>query len=221
MPEERKHLARKRIRKFMARTAPGFGDPGAALRDENGYSPWGTLNWARREGEDWQLHSIDRPSLDRRMLDSVIVEARPLFLPTEDAYLPDVVRAIQELNTRERAIRLRPLRDHVGQVVSGSRIGASGPIFHSGRLEMDNGLGPGILLGSDLMAMDYIYGVALHEDDARRARLEIVGLDTGIEAVMYHMNDLLHIVDNVRAQIEHDLAAGYFTIEESDQPNEI
>jgi hypothetical protein len=32
---------------------------------------------------------------------------------------------------------------------------------------MDNGLGPAILLGSDLVAMDYIYGVALHEDDDR------------------------------------------------------
>jgi hypothetical protein len=198
----------------MARTGPGFGEPVADLRDEAGRIPWGTLSWQRSDGEAWRLTSIDRPALDKRMLDSVIIESRPLFLPTEDVYLPDVVRAIQELNTRERALARRPLRAHVAQVVTGSRIGASGPIFHSGRLEIDNGLGPGKLLGSDVIAMDYIYGVALHEDDVRLARLANVDPETAIEAVMYHLNDLLHIVGNVRAQIEHDIASGYFTVVE-------
>ena len=204
--------ARRKVRKFMLRTGEGFGEPITSLRREDGAIPWGTLNWESPDGETWRLTSLDRPSLEKRMLDSVIVESRPLFLPGEDSYLPDVVRAIQELNTPERARTLRPLRAHVAQVVSGSRIGASGPIFHSGRLEMDNGLGPGILLGSDLIAMDYIYGVALHEDDERLERLANVEPETAIEAVMYHLNDLLHIVANVRAQVEHDLATGYFTL---------
>lgn len=113
------------------------------------------------------------------------------------------------------ALARRPLKDHVAQVVTGSRIGASGPVFHSGRLEMDNGLGPGVLLGSDLMAMDYIYGAALHEDDERLARLDNVPLDSALRSVVYHFNDLLHVIGNVRAQIENDITKGYFQLDAS------
>jgi hypothetical protein len=73
---------------------------------------------------------------------------------------------------------------------------------------MDNGLGPGILLDSDLMAMDYIYGIALHENDDRLARLPNVDIESALQAVVYHFNDLLHIITNVRAQIENDLEKG-------------
>lgn len=78
---------------------------------------------------------------------------------------------------------------------------------------MDNGLGPGILLGSDLIAMDYIYGIALHEDDERLARIENVSIESALQAVVYHFNDLLHVIANLRAQIEHDLQMGYFELE--------
>ncbi len=77
---------------------------------------------------------------------------------------------------------------------------------------MDNGLGPGILLGSDLIAMDYIYGIALHEDDDRLARLKNVRIDSALRAVVFHFNDLLHVIGNVRTQIENDIAKGYFEL---------
>ncbi|CAN5372769.1 hypothetical protein BH11ACT4_BH11ACT4_05120 [soil metagenome] len=178
-----------------------------------------TLHWERSEVDgNWYLADVDRPHLDKRMLDSAIVECRVFFAPSEDCYLPGVVSSLQALVTPEQARDRRALKAHVAQVVRGSNIGASGPVFHSGRLEMDNGLGPGILLGSDLIAMDYIYGVALHEDDERLARLENVSsMDTMIEAVIHHFNDLLHVVANVRAQIESDLGKGYFTIAPSVQ----
>ena len=38
-------------------------------------------------------------------------------------------------------------------------------------------------------------------------------METVIEAVMHHFNDLLHIVADVRAQIESDLSKGYFTLD--------
>lgn len=174
-----------------------------------------TLIWERNETDgNWQVAAVNRPKLDKRMLDSAIIECRVFFAPSEDCYLPGVVTALQSLLTSEQARERRPLRAHVAQVVRGANIGASGPVFHSGRLEMDNGLGPGVLLGSDLIAMDYIYGVALHEDDDRLARLDNVSdMETVIEAVMHHFNDLLHIVADVRAQIESDLSKGYFTLD--------
>jgi len=88
------------------------------------------------------------------------------------------------------------------------------PISYSGRLEMDNGLGPNRLLGDDQIAMDYIYGMALHEDDERLARLEnVTDLDSIRQGVLLQMNQLLHVVENVRRQIVHDIEQGYFTLD--------
>lgn len=125
-----------------------------------------------------RITGIGDQRLDKRMVDSTIVECRLFFTPGEDCYLPGIVTALQSLITPEQAKARRSLKQHVAQVVVGPRMGASGPIFHSGRLEMDNGLGPGILLGSVLVAMDYIEGIALGESHSlvvRRYRLRTNG----------------------------------------------
>lgn len=205
--------SRRRLRKFLDRATEDLGEPIVALRDEEGRIPAFTLHWVSLDGEEWGISAINQPELTKRMLDSVIVECRPFFAADEDCYLPGVVTALQALHTRERARARRPLKAHVAQVVRDSRIGASGPVFRSGRLGLDNGLGPGRLLGSDLIAMDYIYGRALHENDESLARLRNVDESSQIKATLFHLNDLLHIVDNVKRQILHDLKAGYITID--------
>lgn len=204
--------ARRKLSKFLRRSSPGLGEPITALRDESGHIPLLELTWQRLDDDTWRITGIGDQRLDKRMVDSTIVECRVFFTPGEDCYLPGIVTALQSLITPEQAKARRSLKQHVAQVVVGPRIGASGPIFHSGRLEMDNGLGPGILLGSDLVAMDYIYGIALHEDDDRLARLENVRIESALQAVVYHFNDLLHVIANVRTQIEHDLEMGYFEL---------
>lgn len=211
--------SRRKLRKFLNRTGPNLGHPIIALRDEHGRIPVFELTWERLGDDDWNLTGINQRTLNKRMVDSTIVECRVFFTEGEDCYLPGIVTALQSLLTPEQVRDRRPLKQHVAQVVTGSRIGASGPIFQSGRLEMDNGLGLGKLLGSDLMAMDYIYGIALHEDDNRLARLENVEMESALQAVTYHFNDLLHIITNVCAQIEHDLSQGYFKIDPSTRPS--
>lgn len=205
--------ARRRLRKFLDRANDELGEPIVALRDENGDIPALTLHWISLDGQDWGLSAINHPELTKRMLDSVIVECRPFFAAREDCYLPRVVTDLQSLHTPDRARARRPLRDHVAQVVRDSNIGANGPVFYSGRLEEDNGLGPGKLLPSNLIAMDYIYGRALHEDDERIARLQNVDEGSQIKATLYHLNDLLYIVANVKRQVVHDLEAGYIDLE--------
>lgn len=204
--------ARRKLSKFLRRSRPGLGEPITALRDESGRIPLFELTWSRLDDDTWRISGIEDYQLDKRLVDSTIVECRVFFTPSEDCYLPGIVTALQSLITPEQAKARRFLKQHVAQVVTGTRVGASGPIFHSGRLEMDNGLGPGLLLGSDLIAMDYIYGIALHEDDDRLARLENVNFESALQAVVYHFNDLLHVIANVRAQIEHDLEMGYFEL---------
>ncbi|KDA05288.1 hypothetical protein DC31_17155 [Microbacterium sp. CH12i] len=212
MPPEILDTSRRKIGKFMRRATPDLGEPILALRDAGGAIPIFELQWERTAGDDWRLTGANEPELSKRMVDSTIVECRVFFTEGEDCYLPGIVSALRALVGPELAAARRPLKEHVAQVVSGSRIGASGPVFNSGRLEMDNGLGPGLLLGSDLMAMDYIYGVALHEDDDRLARLANVPLASALKAVVYHFNDLLHVIANVRAQIENDIAKGHFQL---------
>jgi hypothetical protein len=222
MPYTPEHLlesSRRKVRKFLNRSGPELGEPITALRDEEGRIPVLELTWERAANDEWRLTEIDHRELSKRMVDSTIVECRVFFTEGEDCYVPGVVKALQSLLPPEQARARRPLREHVAQVVTGSRIGASGPLFYSGRLEMDNGLGPGKLLGSDLVAMDYIYGIALHEDDDRLARLDNVRMESALQAVIYHFNDLLHIIANVRAQIEHDLAQHYFELEPTPIPS--
>ncbi len=212
LPPEILDASRRKIGKFLRRATPDLGEPIVALRDDNGSIPIFELQWERSVEDDWRLTGANQPELSKRMVDSTIVECRVFFTEGEDCYLPGIVSALRALVGPELAPARRPLKEHVAQVVSGARIGASDPVFNSGRLEMDNGLGPGVLLGSDLMAMDYIYGVALHEDDDRLARLSNVSLASALRAVVYHFNDLLHIIANVRAQIENDITKGYIQL---------
>lgn len=213
IPPNVQENARRKLLKFLKRSRPGLGEPITSLRDENGRIPILELTWIRLSDDTWRISGIEEHQLDKRLVDSTIVECRVFFTQGEDCHLPGIVTALQSLVTPEQAKTRRFLKQHVAQVVTDSRIGASGPIFHSGRLEMDNGLGPGILLGSDLIAMDYIYGIALHEDDERLARIENVSIESALQAVVYHFNDLLHVIANLRAQIEHDLQMGYFELE--------
>ncbi|RAX47307.1 hypothetical protein DQ353_19215 [Arthrobacter sp. AQ5-05] len=205
--------ARRKLSKFLKRSRPGLGEPIINLRDASGRIPILEVIWKRLDDDTWRINGFEDHQLDKRQVDSTLVECRVFFTSGEDCYLPGIVTALQSLVTPEQAKARRFLKQHVAQVVSGSRIGASGPIFHSGRLEMDNGLGPGILLGSDLIAMDYIYGIALHEDDERLARIGNVSIESALQAVVYHFNDLLHVIANLRTQVEHDLQMGYFELE--------
>ncbi|MCB2412393.1 hypothetical protein LGT39_05960 [Demequina sp. TTPB684] len=213
LPPEVANRSRRRLRKFLARSGSELGQPIVALRHEDGDIPLAELTWTATDGDNWKLTGIESMVLDKRMVDSTIVECRVFFAEREDCYLPGVVDALRTLLTDEQRGARQPLKDLVASVVTGGRIGASGPIFHAGRLEMDNGFGPGKLLGSDVIAMDYIYGVALHEDDDRLARVKNVGMETALQAVVYHFNDLLHAVTYVREQLVHDLAQGYLAIE--------
>jgi len=211
-------LARRRIRKFLQRTEPGFGEPIIALRDEtNGSIPM-HIHWESADEQDWRIVGVDKPHLDKRILDSVIVECRVLFSETEDCYLPGIVKALQTLSP-DRAIALRPLKQHVAQLVRNGHLAIQADktaSMYSGRLESDNGMGQGRLLGSDQIAMDYIYGMALHEDEDRRARLENVSSqETIFQAVILTLNDLLHIAANVREQVLHDIDVGHISIEQN------
>lgn len=213
----RADTARRRLRKFLDRSAPGLGRPIIDLRDPESGEIALTLTWERSiPATHWRVQSLTRPMLDKRTLDSVIVECRVFFLAQEDCYLPGVVKALQTLLTPEQARARRPLVAHVAQIIRGGQLvmPEGGAPMYSGRLESDNGLGPGRLLGTDQITMDYINGVAFHEDEKRRARIANVPHEESVRfAVILQLDTLLRIVSNVRAQVEHDLDAGYVSLD--------
>lgn len=204
---------RRRLAKFLKRAELALVDsPIIALRDPQQGEIGMTLTTRVHRATKTVLSSdLTQPSLDRRTIDSCIVDCRVFFHVKESCYLPSVMNSLRNLVTRERARAMKPLSQQVGQVVKdGALVGAR---MYSGRLEMDNGLGPGKLLGSDQIAMDYINGVAFHEDDARVARLaNTSGAETIAFAVILQLDQLLMVVENVQAQILHDIDKGYIDL---------
>jgi hypothetical protein len=210
-------VERRRIRKFLLRSETALNGPIASLpQDEEGNLEM-TLTWERTDGGPWRATRLDRPMLGKRDLDSVIMDCRVFFTVREDCYLPGVVKALQRLHTRERAIARRKLGQVVGVMVDGNklRVQPGRASMYSGRIEADNGLGPGKLLGSDQIAMDYINGIAAHEDEASLARLQNLPNDESMRhAVTLAMADLLQVVGYVRRQIDHDLGEGYISLDD-------
>ncbi|QAY59456.1 hypothetical protein ET475_05240 [Microbacterium protaetiae] len=216
MDNTRTMSAQRRLRKFLARSAPGVGQPIVDLRDPDRGEIALTIIWeGDSENGPWRSPTLRKPMLDKYTLDGVIAECRVFFLTKEDCYLPSVVKALQAMVTREQAIARRPLAAYVAQVVRGNELvmPAGRAPMYAGRLEADNGLGPNKLLGSHQITMDYIYGALLHEDDERRKRLDnLADVESIRFAVILQLDSLLRVVTNVRAQIEHDLSSGYFSL---------
>lgn len=76
-----------------------------------------------QSADTWRITGIGDQRLDKRMVDSTIVECRLFFTPGEDCYLPGIDTALQNLITPERAKARRSLKQYVAQVVVGPRIG--------------------------------------------------------------------------------------------------
>jgi hypothetical protein len=205
--------ARRSLRKFLERSEAALSGPIPALRDPNNGMMGMQLHWASEDGEKYLVSGVSRPTLDPRVLDGALVECRVFFLVEEDCYIFTVIRSLQRLITREQAAARRGLKKEALKVVNGNRL--VGSSMWSGRLGMDNGLGTGVLLGSDQITMDYINGVAFHQDEIARRRLENVSdMDSVRFSVLLQLDNLLRVIELVRAQILHDLEQNYLTIKE-------
>jgi hypothetical protein len=165
------------------------------------------LKWERHADGHIDGPRLEFPSVPLVELKACIVDSRVFFLTSEDCYLPSVVSALRAQSTREHAQALEPLKEYVNQFIRDGRL--HGALVYSGRIESDNGVGPGRLLGSDQVAMDYINGVALHEDEERLARLENVESSTLEHTVLMQLALLLKAVRTVRTQLIVSIAGGH------------
>jgi len=208
-------MDKRRLRKFLARSEPPVADEIENMRaTESGQIPIMTLTHTRTPEGFTTSGVFAPPTLPKRTLDGIIVQCRVFFHVQEDCYLPSVVKSLRRLHNDERSRARIPLGELVNRYVQDGRLvnpdGAA--VMYSGRLESDNGLGPNRLLGSDQVAMDYINGVAFHESEDAIARLQNVDEETVNIAVVMELDKLLRIVENVRAQILHDIEVGHISL---------
>jgi len=140
------------------------------------------------------------PDLDVDVLEANAVRCRVFFAVKEDNYLPSVVSILRQSVGADRRAELGDLRTLVNsRVKNGSLVGAH--IF-SGKLESDNGLGPGQLLGNDQIAMDFLYGTLLHEEPERAARLANVSTDQTVRhAIVSKLHDLMQAIYWTRFEV--------------------
>lgn len=97
VPPEILGASRRRIVKFLRRATSDLGEPIVALRDASGAIPVLELQWERISDDDWRLAGVNQRTLNKRMVDSTIVECRVFFAENEDCYLPGVVSALRTL----------------------------------------------------------------------------------------------------------------------------
>lgn len=140
------------------------------------------------------------PDLTEDELEGNAVRCRVFFAQDEDNYLPKVVNVLRQSVGPERNAELARLKALVNsRVKDGKLVGAH---MFSGRIEADNGLGPGKLLGNDQIAMDYLYGRLLHEDDDALDRLRNVSTDKTVRhGIVSKLHDLMQAVYWTRSEI--------------------
>lgn len=203
----------RKIKKFLRRAEYALGNSlfsSGRKRFETSF----TFSIEKKTGA--AATELNLPEFESNEIKAAIVDCRPFFLVKEDSYLPGIVRALSQVASREHAIALREsgLKRFVGQFITNDQLVGAG-FMYSGRLGMENGVGArGQLLSSGQVAMDYIYGVALHEDDEKIARLENVNDNAVImQAVALELAHLMHAVAVVREQIRISAANGHLSIE--------
>jgi len=171
-------------------------------------------NYAEAVGID-----LGVPELSDDVLAANAARCRVFFAVKEDNYLPSVVQVLRESVGSDRRVELARLKERVGVCVrDGVLIGAH---MYSGRLEADNGLGKGQLLGNDQIAMDFIYGHLLHEDRDAAARLKNVSTDeTMRHAVITKLHDLMQAAYWTRYEILRAAADDELDFQLAEQPDD-
>lgn len=152
------------------------------------------------------------PELASDTLDANVLRCRVFILVKEHNYLPTVVSTLRASVGRDRADELRRLKKLVSSRIKGDQL--VGAHMYSGRLEADNGLGPGKMLGNDQIAMDYINGQGAHENDAAIARLQNVTTETTVRhAIVSKLHDLMQVVYWTRFEVLRAAADGELDFE--------
>lgn len=161
------------------------------------------------------LIGLDVPHLSLTELKAAAVDCRVFFLQQEITYLPGVMSSLRMIVEPHARVGMQPLADLVNSTVRGNAL--VGTLTFSGVVPADDVLDAADpsrgLLGDDRIVMDWINGVAFHQDDEAAARLEAhVDQDLVEHAVLMQLGRLMYVAGKVRDQIKIGLTQGWITL---------
>lgn len=142
---------------------------------------------------------IQWPDISEAEIVLAITKCRTFLLPGEDNYLPKVLASMRRLYTDPRWNVLHDALDQdVAATLDGKDLKQN--LMYSGSWKGDEPPGGAEMIGDAELAMHYIYGEVLHEDEWRRQELAKHGLDSNATrlAVIIQMNLVMKRVHAMR-----------------------
>jgi hypothetical protein len=198
------HLAK--LRRFIARADLALTGPVFAIRDmdddEEPFPLHVTIEADQRTGAVRGFR-FDLPPVSDDELFAAITRCRVFILKSEDNYLPSVVDHLVAVVDENIQLHLKTLHQYVAIRITEKTFG--------GGSYMSMGVSqPGAPVGSDAMrtdselAMHYVYGYAVKEDEWRREIVDLYGAESVAVkiAVLSQVSGLMRTVFVVRKQIK-------------------
>jgi hypothetical protein len=142
---------------------------------------------------------IQWPEISEAEIVLAITRCRTFLLPGEDNYLPKVLASMRRLYADPRWVKLHgALEQDVAATLDGKDLRQNN--IYSGSWEGENPPARAEMIGDADLAMHYIYGEVLHEDEWRRQELAKHGLDSNTTklAVIMQMNLVMKRVHAMR-----------------------
>lgn len=202
VPETRAEKLDK-IRKFLRRAEASLTGPIYELRDmgddKEPFEFKVFLSFDPKTGKqrvEWRL-----PEIHENEILVAITRMRVFILASEDNYLPKVVALLQSLFDDPMRSNLDHLRGYVDLRSTGEKLVGSYMSFGLSRPDADPGMD--VMREDGELAMHYIYGYAVKEDDWRRQIIDHYGAESFEVKMAVHiqLSGLMRTVYVVRKQI--------------------
>ncbi|MDF2444726.1 MAG: hypothetical protein JWR01_2929 [Subtercola sp.] len=205
-PEERM----TKLTKFLQRADYALTGPVFELRDMDAQTDSISLKMYVSVDPEGRVvgTEIRHPDVDDDALVAAITKCRVFILGSEDNYLPKIVDMLLSLAPDVAIPQLTVLKDHIDNTVGQGKLAASYMQF--GMSQPDGAPGSDVMRSDTELALHYIYGHVVKEDDWRAEVLEHFGLENKDVklAVLIQLSGLMHTVHVLRKNIRHLIETG-------------
>lgn len=186
----------ERITKFVQRADRALENPIYALAPPQSPGFPIKLNMRFEHATGETTAELVLPDVTVEQVESAVVRCRPFLLPGEDNYLPNVVKSLQAIAPDLWQERLAGIAAHVGTVVDKKNL-TTRTVYLAASIDGQPDTDTGFLSDGEV-AMHYIYGDTVHQDEDRRAVLEVLGEAPVRLLVIIALNTLLKNVGGLR-----------------------
>lgn len=208
----------QRIEKFLERADRALESRIYKLTDptDAGFSLQFTLSQHPDGSSEFNLHL---PDISTELVESAVVRCRPFILPSEDNYLPGVMEALIRLAPPTWVPLLELLQGDIQRTVVGDKLMSTAVMIQAWTSsDMTDATD---LMSNGEIAMHYIYGDTVHQDEYRRQVLRSQPESMIRLCVVMSLNHLLKLVGALRHVIGRVCRNGDLTISYSFDRDEV